>query len=123
MFLEALRGSGLPSFRYKYRHVDLLLLDDVQFFLGKRATLVELQNTIDSLLREQRQLVLAADRSPAELSKFGPELTARLAGGSGVQHGGSRRGHASADFASIGGPHGGPCASRRSGTDGQEPGR
>lgn len=81
MFLEALRGSGLPSFRYKYRHVDLLLLDDVQFFLGKRATLVELQNTIDSLLREQRQLVLASDRSPAELSKFGPELTARFSGG------------------------------------------
>ena len=81
MFLEALRGSGLPSFRYKYRHVDLLLLDDVQFFLGKRATLVELQTTIDSLLREQRQLVLAADRSPAELSKFGPELMARFSGG------------------------------------------
>ncbi len=81
MFLEALQGSGLPSFRHKYRHVDLLLLDDVQFFLGKRATLVELQNTIDSLLREQRQLVLAADRSPAELAKFGPELTARFGGG------------------------------------------
>jgi len=81
MFLEALRGSGLPSFRYKYRHVDLLLLDDVQFFVGKRATLIELQNTVDSLLREQRQLVLAADRSPAELTKFGPELTARISGG------------------------------------------
>ncbi len=81
MFLEALQGSGLPSFRHKYRHVDLLLVDDVQFFLGKRATLVELQNTIDTLLREQRQLVLAADRSPSELSRFGPELTARFAGG------------------------------------------
>ncbi len=81
MFLEALQGRGLPSFRHKYRHVDVLLIDDVQFFLGKRATLVELQNTIDSLLREQRQLVLAADRSPAELSRFGPELTARFAGG------------------------------------------
>ena len=52
MFLDALRGSGLPSFRHKYRHVDLLLIDDVQFFLGKRATLVELQNTVDALLRE-----------------------------------------------------------------------
>ncbi len=76
-----MRGSGLPSFRHKYRYVDLLLLDDVQFFLGKRATLVELQNTIDTLLRERRQLVLTADRSPAELSKFGPELTARFSGG------------------------------------------
>ena len=81
MFLEALRGSGLPSFRHKYRQVDVLLIDDVQFFLGKRATLVELQNTIDALLRERRQLVLAADQSPAELSRFGPELTARFAGG------------------------------------------
>lgn len=81
MFVDALKGSGLPSFRYKYRHVDLLLLDDVQFFLGKRATLVELQNTIDALLRGQRQLVLAADRSPAELTRFGPELAARFTGG------------------------------------------
>jgi len=81
MFLEALRGSGLPNFRYKYRHVDVLLIDDVQFFLGKRATVVELQNTVDALLRERRQLVLAADRSPAELVKFGPELTARFSGG------------------------------------------
>ncbi len=81
MFLEALQGRGLPSFRHKYRDVDMLLIDDVQFFLGKRATLVELQNTIDSLLRGQRQLVLAADRSPSELSRFGPELTARFAGG------------------------------------------
>lgn len=81
MFLEALRGTGLPSFRHKYRHVDLLLIDDVQFFLGKRATLVELQNTVDALLRERRQLVLAADRSPVELAKFGPVLTTRLSGG------------------------------------------
>ncbi len=81
MFLDALRGSGLPNFRYKYRHVDLLLIDDVQFFLGKRATLVELQNTVDALQREHRQVVLAADRSPAELAKFGPVLTTRFSGG------------------------------------------
>jgi chromosomal replication initiator protein len=81
MFLDALRGSGLPSFRHKYRHVDVLLIDDVQFFLGKRATLVELQNTVDALLRERRQLVLAADRPPAELAKFGPVLTTRFSGG------------------------------------------
>jgi chromosomal replication initiator protein len=81
MFLEALRGSGLPSFRHKYRHVDVLLIDDAQFFLRKRATLVELQHTVDALLRQGKQLVLAADRSPAELAGFGPELAARLSGG------------------------------------------
>ncbi len=80
-FLEALRGSGLPSFRHKYRHVDLLLLDDVHFFMGKRATLVELQNTVDALQRAGRQLVLAADRSPAELTQFDGALATRLAAG------------------------------------------
>jgi chromosomal replication initiator protein len=80
-FLEALRGSGLPSFRHKVREVELLAIDDLQFFVGKRATLVELQHTIDALLRSGRQLVLAADRPPAELRGLGPELVGRVAGG------------------------------------------
>ncbi len=80
-FLEALRGSGLPSFRRKYRGVDLLLIDDLQFLIGKRATQVELLHTIDTFLREGRQLVFAADRSTAELAELGPELTTRLTGG------------------------------------------
>ena len=49
-FLEALRGSGLPSFRRKYRGVGLLILDDLQFFVGKRATQIELLHTVDTLL-------------------------------------------------------------------------
>ena len=80
-FLEALRGSGLPSFRQKYRGVGVLVLDDLQFFVGKRATQVELLHTIDTFLREGRQLVFAADRSPAELPELGPELISRLNGG------------------------------------------
>ncbi len=80
-FLEALRGSGLPSFRRKYRGVGLLIIDDLQFFVGKRATQVELLHTIDGFLREGRQLVFAADRSPAELPELGPELTTRLSSG------------------------------------------
>lgn len=80
-FLEALRGSGLPSFRRKYRGVGLLMIDDLQFLAGKRATQVELLHTIDTLLREGRQLVFAADRSPGELAELGPELTTRLQSG------------------------------------------
>ena len=80
-FLQALRGSGLPSFRQKYRAVDLFVLDDVQFFAGKQATVTELLHTMDSLLRESRQLVLAADRPPAELQGLGSDLQARIAGG------------------------------------------
>jgi chromosomal replication initiator protein len=80
-FLEALRGSGLPSFRRKYRGVGVLVLDDLQFFVGKRATQVELLHTIDTFLQEGRQLVFAADRSPSELPELGPELITRLTSG------------------------------------------
>jgi chromosomal replication initiator protein len=80
-FVEALRGSGLPNFRRKYRDVGLLILDDLQFMAGKRATQIELLHTIDTLLRKGRQLVLSADRSPAELAELGPELVSRLQSG------------------------------------------
>lgn len=80
-FLEALRGSGLPIFRQKYRSVDLLIVDDLQFLCGKRCTLVELLHTVDTLLRDGRQLVFAADRPPAELEELGSDLVARLQGG------------------------------------------
>lgn len=80
-FLEALRGSGLPNFRRKVRELDVLLIDDLQFFSGKRATIVELQNTVESLLRQGRQVVLAADRSPQSLKGLGPEFLGRLTGG------------------------------------------
>jgi chromosomal replication initiator protein len=80
-FLEALHSSGLPNFRHKHRNVDLLLIDDLQFFAGKKVTLVELLHTIDTLQRAGKQIVFAADRAPAILAGLGPELESRLAGG------------------------------------------
>lgn len=80
-FLEALQGKGLPSFRRRYRGVDLLIVDDVQFLVGKRATQAELQHTMDTLLREGRQLAFAADRPPSRLQELGTELVARFCGG------------------------------------------
>lgn len=80
-FLEALHGSGLPNFRRKYRDLDLLIIDDVQFFAGKRATLTELHHTIDSMQRNGRQLVFAADRPAAELKGLGADLIGRMTAG------------------------------------------
>jgi chromosomal replication initiator protein len=80
-FLEALRGSGLPNFRRKYRGVELLIIDGLQFFAGKRATLIELLHTTDTLLREGRQLVFAADRAATDLNELSGELVARLSAG------------------------------------------
>ena len=81
MFLAALHGRGLPSFRQKFRSIDVLLIDDIQFFAQKKATLVELQHTVDVLHRAGKQLVLTADRSPTDLSGLGNELLTRITGG------------------------------------------
>ncbi len=80
-FVEALNGSGLPNFRRKYRGVELLIIDDVQFFEGKKATLGELLHTTDALLREGRQLILASDKCPVGLRSVSGELATRVGAG------------------------------------------
>ena len=82
-FTESARGGGFASFRRKYRDVDVLVIDDLQFCLGKNATLAELRNTIDMLLREKKQVILVADRSLNELTGLSSDLHARLSGGMG----------------------------------------
>ncbi|MDA1039347.1 MAG: DnaA/Hda family protein [Planctomycetota bacterium] len=80
-FLQSLHGSGLPGFRRSCRQADLLVIDELQFFVGKRATIEEFQQTIDALLRNGRQMVFAADRDLDALGGLGPDLLVRLKGG------------------------------------------
>lgn len=80
-FVHSLRGAGLPMFRRKYRDLDLLAIDDIHFLTGKHATMVEMQYTIDHLIRAGKQVVISSDRPPMELSQLGSELSARLIGG------------------------------------------
>jgi chromosomal replication initiator protein len=80
-YVDAIRGGGLPSFRQKCRGAELLVIDDLQFLVGKQRTLEELQYTMDFLLNEGRQLVLGSDRSVAELHALGAEMTSRLGSG------------------------------------------
>jgi chromosomal replication initiator protein len=80
-FLQALHGGGLPGFRRTCRQADLLVIDDLQFFAGKRATTLELQQTVDAFHRHGRQIVFAADRDLAALDFLGPDLVTRLRGG------------------------------------------
>lgn len=80
-FMEGLRGGGLPMFRRKYRDVEALVLDDVQFFAGKKSTLAEVKHTLDNLLTQKKQVICTADRSLNELGGLGPEIVGRLRGG------------------------------------------
>lgn len=80
-FLQALHGTGLPGFRRTCRSAELLVIDDLPFFIGKRATIVELQNTVEELLRQGRQVVFSSDRDLDSLEGLGTEFVARLRGG------------------------------------------
>lgn len=80
-YTESARGGGFASFRRKYRDVEAIVIDDIQFCLGKAGTLVELRNTIDMLLRDRRQIILVSDRGLSELGGLGTDLYARLSGG------------------------------------------
>jgi len=84
-FVEAVHGRGLPLFRNKHRGVDLLLLDDLQFLIGKKKTIEEFQHTLDELLASGAQIVIASDRCPVELNELGSELASRLTGGVNVE--------------------------------------
>lgn len=81
LFVGALQNRQLPGFRNKFRGVDFLLLDDAHFFAGKNATLVELQHTLDTLIRSGKQVVLTTDGSPRDLGGLGEEIVSRLTGG------------------------------------------
>ena len=80
-FLGALNGGGLPNFRQKHRDVDLLIVDNLPFFLGKRATIEELQYTIDRVLAEGGQVVVTSSRPLNELADLGSDLLSRFSSG------------------------------------------
>ena len=66
-FVNALASAGLPAFRARYRKYDLLLLDDVQFIVGKKQFQEEFFNTINQLLIYNKQVVMTSDVAPKEL--------------------------------------------------------
>lgn len=73
-FVNALRESGGEAFKRRYRDIDVLLIDDVQFLERKRATEEEFFHTFNALHEAGSQLVFSADRIPSQLS----DLEARL---------------------------------------------
>lgn len=77
-FTQALRERNLPSFHQKFRNVDVLLVDDVDFLNGKSGIEEEFLHTLKSLESRDRQMVLTADRHPRLLTKLSDELVTRM---------------------------------------------
>lgn len=77
-FVRALRNEGAEEFKQRYRDLDVLLVDDVQFLEGKRHTEDEFFHTFNALYEGGSQLVLSADRIPSELSTLESRLRDRF---------------------------------------------
>ncbi|HST68334.1 MAG TPA: chromosomal replication initiator protein DnaA [Solirubrobacterales bacterium] len=77
-FVTALKSKGSEGFKARYRDIDVLLIDDVQFLQGKPATEEEFFHTFNALYESGSQLVLSADRIPSELSTLASRLRDRF---------------------------------------------
>jgi len=74
-------GAGMPTFRTKYRNVDVFLVDDIQFIAQKKQMQEEFFNTFTSLYSAGKQIVLTSDVSPKNLKDFEERLISRFEGG------------------------------------------
>ncbi len=77
-FIESIRRKRPDDFKSRYRSVDILLLDDVQFFEGKEQILEEFFHTFNSLYESGKQMVISSDRHPRNLSSLEDRLRSRF---------------------------------------------
>lgn len=77
-FTHALRNQSLPSFRVRFRNVDVLIVDDIGFFNGKPGMQEEFLHTFEQLSSHGKQVVVTADCHPRLMSKMSGELTTRF---------------------------------------------
>lgn len=86
-YLESLVNKTQIAFRTKYRGLDLLLIDDIQFLAGKESTQDEFFHTFNELVLSQKQVVIVADRHPKDLGRIKERLVSRFVGGLAVDVG------------------------------------
>jgi len=77
-FIQALQENSLTKFRQRYRHVDVLLIDDVQFLAGKERIQEEFFHTFNDLFEAGKQIVLSSDRRASEIQKLESRLVSRF---------------------------------------------
>ncbi|WP_442509817.1 DnaA ATPase domain-containing protein [Novipirellula sp. SH528] len=80
-FCKSVGTTGLPAFRKRYREVDALLIDGVQFLSAKSATLREMLYTVEALIEAGRPIIFTANQAPSEIEGLSRELSGRMASG------------------------------------------
>jgi chromosomal replication initiator protein len=80
-FIRALRSKNTMAFKERFRTVDVLMVDDVQFIIGKDSTQEEFFHTFNALFDQNRQVVLSADKSPSDLQGLEERMRTRFGWG------------------------------------------
>ncbi len=82
--VRALQQKNMDHFKRRFRSVDALLIDDIQFFAGKNTTQEEFFHTFNALFEGKQQIILTCDRYPKEVDNLEPRLKSRLGWGLSV---------------------------------------
>jgi len=77
-FVEAIRTNDLPEFKRRYRNIDVLLIDDIQFMEGKDGLQEEFFHTFNELHQNDKQIVLSSDRTPDAMPTLEDRLRSRF---------------------------------------------
>lgn len=77
-YIDAIQNSSVSAFRKKYRKIDMLLIDDIQFLDGKAGLQEEFFHTFNALFENHKQIVLTSDRTPSEMAGLAPRLISRF---------------------------------------------
>ena len=80
-FVKSLRFKDTMSFKEKFRSVDVLMIDDIQFIAGKESTQEEFFHTFNSLVDQSKQIIISGDRPPSDLDGIEERLRSRLSFG------------------------------------------
>lgn len=80
-FVQSLRNKDIMEFKERMRAIDVLIIDDLHFIVGKEGTQTELLNTINSMVENNKKLVFVCDRSPGDLSDIDQKLKSKISGG------------------------------------------
>jgi chromosomal replication initiator protein len=79
--INALRGNRMDEFRSRYRTIDILMIDDIQFIAGKEGTQEEFFHTFNALYQSGKQVVLSSDKPPKAIAALEDRLRSRFEGG------------------------------------------